>query len=202
MADVTSIAIRATIKLGRMSISTPDVQSFNVKRSRGQMAATFSASVKIGVDDLTNSLDLVDSGIVIIAGPKGQEKTIFTGIVKSCTITPNRLDASKVILNLSGQDRMCIMNGQKINRRVKTYKDGDKAPERWGLVTALVSDNTPARVGFKAKSMTKEKMAATLMGQLAITMAPNTAYSDPTSGLDSGYITAELRPSSTSETQE
>jgi len=172
MATIEREPIRATITIGNTSISTPDVVSFNVKKSRGQMAATFSASVKMDAASMDSSTALVTNGVVIEAGLKGKEKTIFTGSVHKCTINPIRTDASKVMVSLSGKDVMAVMEGQKINRRIKTYRDGTTPPERWGVVTALVEDNTPVNAGFGKKTFSKKLSAVINIGGLAYIRTP------------------------------
>jgi hypothetical protein len=143
--------IRATVVFGRVTVKTPDVVSFNVTRARGQMCATFSASVKVPATLVEDSTSILDSVITISAGEKGRENLIFTGKIYRSTVTPIFTDASKVMLNLAGKDMLCIMEGQKINRRVKSYKDGDTPPDMWGIVTAITRDNSPLRASFPVK---------------------------------------------------
>jgi len=169
MATIEREPIRAAITIGNISISTPDVVSFNVKKSRGQMAATFSASVKMDAALMSNnSTTLVTNGVVIEAGLRGREKTIFTGSVHKCTINPIRTDASKVMVSLSGKDVMAVMEGQKINRRIKTYRDGTTPPERWGVITALVEDNTPVNAAFGKKTFSKKLSGVQNIGDLEV----------------------------------
>jgi hypothetical protein len=49
------------------------------------------------------------------------------------------------MLNISGKDEMFIMEGQKINRRLTTYRDGSTPPERWGVINSISKQNTPIR---------------------------------------------------------
>lgn len=156
MATMEERAVRATVTFGDLTITTPDVVSFNVRRARGQMCATFTASVKVSSSYLSSSRDIINANIVIKAGFKTEgEKTIFTGKIFKATINPIRTDASKVMLSLSGKDVLHIMEGQKINRRVKTYRDGEKPPERWGLITNITKENTTARASFPRKVTNK-----------------------------------------------
>ena len=173
MATIEREAIRASITIGNTTISTPDVMSFNVKKSRGQMAATFSASLKMDASTMTsNSLSLVNEGVVIEAGVKGRENTIFTGKVQKCTVNPIRTNASKVAVSLAGKDSMSIMEGQKINRRIKTYRDGEEPPERWGVITALEEDNTPVESGFGLKTFSKKRTAIYDTTNLTVAYTP------------------------------
>lgn len=178
MATIEREAIRAIVTIGDKKISTPDVLSFNVKKARGQAAATFSASLRMDALDLSNSaMGLVAKGIIIEAGIKNRERQIFTGIVQKVTINPIRTDASKVMVSLSGKDLMYKMEGQKINRRVKTYRDGDKPPERWGVVTAIEEDNTPVNTGFGYKTFSKRRSVVIDIGKLPVVQTPK-AYND------------------------
>jgi len=163
MAQYRRQEIRAKITIGDLVIETPDVVSFNVTRARGQISASFSASVKIGHDKVSDSIDVLDKGIIIEAGVANNLKRIFTGIVYKCTINPIRTDASKVILNLSGRDVMSVMDGQHINRRVKTYRDGKNPPERWAAVTAVVKRDIPQSMKFPVRLIDKKTKAVDKM---------------------------------------
>ena len=138
MASIKGQKIRAEITMGGIKVVTPNVVSFSVRRARNQMAATFSASLKLPHTIATD----VGADIVIRAGVSGGLKTIFTGTVEKSTINPIRTDASMVMLNISGRDVLGVLEGQKINRRVKTYKDGDTPPERWGVISSVLKHNT------------------------------------------------------------
>jgi len=206
MATIEREAIRAIVTIGDKKISTPDVISFNVKKARGQAAATFSASLRMDALDLSDSaMGLVAKGIIIEAGIKNRERQIFTGIVQKVTINPIRTDASKVMVSLSGKDLMYKMEGQKINRRVKTYRDGDKPPERWGVVTAIEEDNTPVNIGFGYKTFTRKQSVVRTIDGLDIVLAPG-AYSTQdllrTPPLPTGGITASTLQEEEDATQE
>lgn len=159
MAELTKQKIRAEILFGGMTIETPNVMSFNVRRARGQMCATFSASVKVSSSITATDIDA--SEIIIKAGSEGNLKTIFTGKIFKCTATPIRTDASKIMLNLSGKDVLHRLEGQKINRRVTTYRDGTTPPQRWGVVTSVTRENTPIKQKFKTKVASHEPVART-----------------------------------------
>ena len=152
--------VRASILIGDLgTIETPNIVSFSVRRARNQMCATFQASIKVDVDELNSSIDILNEGVVIKAGIKGNLKTIFTGSISSCIVNPIKTDASKVMLNLSGKDVLSRLEGQKINRRVTTYRDGDNPPERMGYVTNILRKNTPIRQKFKPKYYSKDPKA-------------------------------------------
>jgi hypothetical protein len=153
-------SVRAEISIGDLgTIETPNVVSFSVRRARNQMCASFQASIKVNADGLKSSIDILDEGIIIKAGTKGHLRTIFTGKVSSCVINPVRTDASKVMLNLAGKDILSRLEGQKINRRITTYKDGTNPPERIGYITNILRKNTPMRQKFETKYYTKDPKA-------------------------------------------
>ena len=157
--DITTTPIRAEIKVdGNTLAETPDVVSFNVRRARGQMCATFNASVKIPSDSV-NASSFVGDKIEIFAGKSNSKKKIFTGAIHKATINPIRTDSSKFMLTIAGKDVMWILEGQKINRRLRTYRDGGSPPERWGLVTGVTRDNSPTRATLAPKIYSEQPKA-------------------------------------------
>jgi hypothetical protein len=158
MVDIVQQPIRAEIVLGDLTISTPDVISFNVSRRRGQASATFSASLKIHYTYL-DAVDFLVDQVIIRAGEKGSLKTVFTGYVYQAVINPVRTDASKVMLNISGADPLSKLEGQIVNRRVKTWRDGDGPPGRWGIVNNIIKEHTPLAKRFPVKLYTPENVA-------------------------------------------
>ena len=151
MATIERQKVRARIELGSIIVETPNVVSFSVTRARNQMTANFSASIRIDYNEIDSATELVAESIVIKAGLQYSLKTVFTGKVEKCVVNPIRTDASKVMLNLSGRDVLSILEGQNINRRLKTYRDGGSPPERWGVVTGVIKHNTPTIQKFKEK---------------------------------------------------
>ena len=155
MATLDKQPIRAVIEIGNnITVQTPDITSFRVTRSRGQSSATFSASVKLPNDEVRNVANFADSKLVIKAGASRTFfglNTIFTGIIYKCIVNPIRTDASKVMLNLTGKDTLSILEGQKINRRLVTRRDGTVPPQRWGIVSNIVKQHTPVRQRFPVK---------------------------------------------------
>lgn len=162
MATLEKQPIRAEISIGdSYTIRTPNVMSFNVTRTRGQASAQFSASVKVAYDDISSSSSLINSNIIIKAGEAtgfGSLPTVFTGLIYKCVINPIRTDVSLVMLNISGQDVLSILNGQKVNRRLVTNRDGDIPPQRWGIVNNITKQHTPSRQKFPDKVYSKKPM--------------------------------------------
>lgn len=209
MASLDKQPIRAQIRIGSsLVVETPNVVSFSVSRSRGQMSATFQASIKI---PYTSSTDILADKVVIRAGQGKSASSmpiVFTGKVFKAVINPVRTDASVVMLNLSGKDVLSILEGQKINRRLKTYRDGSSPPARWGMINNIVKRNTPAVQQFPVKMHKKEvgvrdwqgnhivmtpeafdlhpnpnrKQAVYVRGNLTVTALPKEDKKEPTKG--------------------
>jgi hypothetical protein len=115
-ANITIEKIRAEISFGALAFETPDVKSFNVTRSRSQLAATFSASVEVPA----TTVFPVDQDVVIKAGIEGDLKTIFTGKVLSITVNPSFERATTYVVNMSGSDKLQELEGKTISRRQRS----------------------------------------------------------------------------------
>ena len=112
---ITLVPIRATITIGGLSISTPFIQSFNVRKTRGQLS-TFDASLKIDHTALTASNI---GGFVTISAGSASEHKIYTGILKKSTVSPCWDDPGYVLLNISGTDILSHLQGKKYTRRCR-----------------------------------------------------------------------------------
>lgn len=112
---ITTVPIRATISVGGMSISTPFILSFTVRRARGQIS-TFDASLKVAHDQVSG---LTGGEVSIKAGVAGGEKQIFTGIVRNAKMSPCWDDPSYVLLSISGNDTLSLLQGKKYTRRCR-----------------------------------------------------------------------------------
>ncbi|RLB84881.1 MAG: hypothetical protein DRH15_04195 [Deltaproteobacteria bacterium] len=162
MAQLTRQKIRARISFGNIDVSTPNIMSFHVTRQRGQASATFSASIKIDSSGFFSSNAIIGDSIVIEAGTSGSLRTIFTGKIYKCTVNPIRTDASKIMLNLAGSDVISVMQNQHITRRVKSYKDGTRAPERWAAVTQVTHPYIEIIKKWPNRIVSPKKAAANL----------------------------------------
>lgn len=108
--------VRATVKFSGLTVKTPFVRAFNVDKARGKLASTFSASLEVSV----SSSFIAGSDVEIFAGEKGNELQRFTGIIKSITVSPSFDKAGYYILNISGADRFCLLEGKTFSRRLKS----------------------------------------------------------------------------------
>ena len=112
------VPIRATIELGGLTVKTPFIQSFNVRKTRGQLS-TFDATLKVNHSQITSSN--VGGFVTISAGSSGQRK-IYTGILKKSTVSPCWDDPGYVLLNISGTDVLSHLQGKKYTRRCRATK--------------------------------------------------------------------------------
>jgi len=146
------VKIRAMINIGSGNLiaGTPPlgyanhILSFNVDKARGQISS-FSASLKIRQDEVAGGL-LDSASVVIYAGTQSTYSTnkIFTGAIKTATVSPNRDDPSFVILNISGNDILSRLNGKKYTRRCRSSKG------------VWVSVDSVARPGLRDGTLTYE----------------------------------------------
>lgn len=127
---IEMVKVRALIDIGEGNLmaGTPplgynnQILSFNVDKARGQVSS-FSTSLKVRRDEVTGGL-LDDASVTIYAGTDStySSNKIFTGAIKTATVTPNRDDPEYVILNLSGNDILSRLNGKKYTRRCRSSK--------------------------------------------------------------------------------
>jgi hypothetical protein len=115
---VTIIPVRATISIGGMSVSTPFVLSFTVRKARGQIS-TFDASLKVAHNEISG---LTGGEVSIKAGTKSGQKQVFTGIVRNARMTPCWDDPNYVLLTISGNDVLSLLQGKKYTRRCRASR--------------------------------------------------------------------------------
>jgi len=118
--------IRAHVSIGSFSCSIPDIKSFNVSRSRGQACSTcsvtFEAPVGIEIEP--------DSMLILTAGVKGRERTIFTGYVRSVQAQPSFSDARKYTISVNASDPLVKLEGKRYTRRMRL-----SGLEAWARIT-------------------------------------------------------------------
>lgn len=112
------VQIRAIITIGSLIVKTPYIQSFNVRKSRGQ-PSSFDATLKVPYSDVG---DLVNGLVVIKAGTNEKKNKIFTGIVKKVTISPCWDDPGYIILKISGTDILSNLKNKEYSRRCRASK--------------------------------------------------------------------------------
>lgn len=125
---ITLVKVRAKIEIGNLIAGTPPlgysnhILSFNVDKARGQIS-TFSASLKIRRDEITGGLlDNAEVGIWAGTDTTYSNNKIFTGVIRSANVAPNREDPEYVILNINGNDLLSRLNGKKYTRRCRSSK--------------------------------------------------------------------------------
>jgi len=122
---IDRVKIGASVEIGSLRVRTPYIQSFNVTRSRGQVSS-FNASLK--VSSYQASGRIVGDSVEIYAGTssgggtRGSSRQIFSGICKKATVTPCFDDPYYVILNISGNDILSVLQGKKYTRRSSHQK--------------------------------------------------------------------------------
>lgn len=114
--SIEMVKCRATVSIGGVSVSTPYVQSFNVRKQRGQVS-TFDASLKVNGASIGGSL--TGGSVIISAGTAGGQKIIFTGICRQAKASPCFDDPAYVILSISGADALSLLHGKKYTRRCR-----------------------------------------------------------------------------------
>lgn len=151
MVEIVQEKIRASITLGGTTYTTPDVQSFSVNKSRQSLSATFSASITIGASEVAG---VGGEEVVIKAGILGSETTIFTGVVRNASINPFWDDPSKVVLQISGNDIMYILDDKKFSRRAVT-----EGLSTWAEITGIARRNTVSKWSWFRKTAARGKIA-------------------------------------------
>lgn len=135
-ANITLERIRTRISFGSPSdpssakFETPDVKSFTVTRTRGTLAAQFSASIEIPSDFAIPA----GEDIVIEAGTEGNLQRLFTGRILTVTINPSFENAASYVVNMSGQDRFQELEGKNISRRQRA-----RALSSFATITGVTS---------------------------------------------------------------
>ncbi len=129
-ANITLEKIRARISFGSLVFETPDVQSFGVTRSRGQLAASFTCSIEVP----STTVFPADQEIIIEAGTLGNLRQLFVGQVLQITINPSFEDAANYVVNMSGQDKFNELEGKTFSRRQRT-----RGPTTFAAITNVIS---------------------------------------------------------------
>jgi len=142
-ANITLEKIRAELDFGgSLVFATPDIESFSVQRSRQQLAATFSASIKVPADIVFP----VGQDVTIRAGTEGNLKTIFTGQVLTIQVNPTFDDATSYVVSLSGQDKFHELEGYTFSRRQRT-----RAQSTFAAITGISSRNPQKGVSYEKR---------------------------------------------------
>ena len=122
---IDRVKIGARIEIGSLRVQTPYIQSFNVTRSRGQVSL-FNASLKVSSYQASGGIvgDQVEiyAGTSSGGGTRGSNRKIFSGICRKATVTPCFDDPYYVILNISGNDVLSVLQGKKYTRRSSHQK--------------------------------------------------------------------------------
>lgn len=129
--SIQMVKCRARVYIGNISVETPYVQSFNVRKQRGQVG-TFDASLKVAGDVIGGGL--TGGPVQIYAGSGSPSKLIFTGICRQAKLSPCYDDPAYVILSISGADVLSLLQGKKYTRRCRSSKSA------WVGITGVVRE--------------------------------------------------------------
>ena len=121
MASFDVVPVRASIVGAGISASTPNIVSFYVRVTRGELS-TFSFSVK---------QKSMGSGSGMVSFMLNGSK-IYTGIITSIKVRPCFEDPSYVIIDGNGTDVRMMLQGKTFTRRSKQNTSS------WGLITGVV----------------------------------------------------------------
>lgn len=173
-ANITLEKIRAEIQIGDKTFVTPDIKSFNVTRSRSQIAATFSASIEVPITQKFATGEQT----VIRAGTEGNLQTIFTGQVRSVTVNPAFERASSYVISLSGSDKFQELDGKNISRRQRT-----RSAQTFAAITSITKRPQKGiaydvRIGGQSGSASVRSEAAKLTEHSKLVQTDRPAY-DP-----------------------
>jgi len=116
--SIDLVKIRAKISIGNLVVETPYIQSFNVRKSRGQLSS-FDASLKVEYTEVENN---ISGAVVIEAGTDSGMNKIYTGILKKTTVSPCWDDPGYIILKISGTDILDNLKDKQYSRRCRATK--------------------------------------------------------------------------------
>ena len=163
------VKIRATITVGDLIVKTPYIQSFSVKKTRGQIS-TFDASLKVDQADINNSNTI--GTVTIEAGELGNEIKIFTGITKRVSVSPCWDDPGYVLFSISGTDILGSLDGKKYTRRVKETR------KSWVGINSVVREGLrDGSLDYTVEAVAAESGKSQKSQDTNIGAAPNAAGS-------------------------
>lgn len=125
---IEQVKIRARIVVGSITVETPYIQSFNVRKERGKIS-TFDASLKVQASE---NVDSIIGDVQIYAGRDSASNLIFTGVCRSAKISPCYDDPAYFILSISGCDKLINLQGKKFTRRCRAIES------TWCAITGVV----------------------------------------------------------------
>jgi hypothetical protein len=126
--SIKQVKCRARIQIAGLVVDTPYVQSFSVQRRRGQIS-TFDASLKA---QASAAASLAGGDVKIWAGEGSPSNLIFTGMCKMAKISPCYDDPAYVMISISGQDKLSLLEGKKFTRRCRSTNSA------WCAITGIV----------------------------------------------------------------
>lgn len=156
---IQRVKCRAEVSVGGITIRTPFVQSFNVRKQRGQVS-TFTASLKVPAG---TSSQLAGGDVIIKAGEEGSLNTIFTGICRQANVSPCFDDPQYVLVSISGVDKLSLLQGKKFTRRCRATDTAWCAitgVSRKGLKSGKFAYNTEPILDIKSGKIERQNNLA------------------------------------------
>lgn len=179
---ITQVKCRAEVSVGGITVVTPYVQSFNVRKQRGQVS-TFDASLKVPAGTAGT---LTGGDVTIRAGEGSATNLIFTGICRSAKVSPCFDDPQYVMLSISGADKLSLLQGKKFTRRCRSTASSWASITgvvRKGLKSGKFAYNTESNFDINGGTLNKEDPTT---GTRALNAVDGTSIGPPQSGENEG----------------
>jgi len=112
LTDLIKIRAKATVKIGDYEVTTPDILSISVSRSRGKPVSSASIHFRHKINEGT-----IDTDMPIEI--KFFAFKIFTGTIKRMSVSPSLRVAREMVVRLQAEDDMYKLNNKRITRRQK-----------------------------------------------------------------------------------
>lgn len=187
---LTTVKASATIKVGAISVSTPNIVSISVNRTRGQVVSSCAVSFIFNGDFKSN----VGAPLIIYF----YNELVWTGVVKRMGISPSLRCAGEIMVKLQGEDILHKLENRNITRRQKLAGLGPLAfITSVHKRTSLGFDDLPSRhdisnssspIHYFTPTINMREHTQFLMGNENITgqLHPVTKVADPITGRGKG----------------
>lgn len=108
---LTTVKASATIKIGSISVTTPNIVSISVNRTRGQLVSTCAVAF------IFNGEFEADAGAPLVV--YFYNELVWTGVVKRMAISPSLQCAGEISVKIQGEDILHKLENRNITRRQK-----------------------------------------------------------------------------------
>jgi len=169
---IERVKCRARVNIAGITVETPYVQSFNVRKQRGQIS-TFDVALKVPA---STSTSLAGGDVRIYAGEGSASNLIFTGMCRSAKVSPCYDDPYYVIISASGADKMILLQGKKFSRRCRATKAS------WCSITGI------SRPGLKSGKFAYNTEPVLEVGPGDLQKQNNTSGARPENAVDANHV--------------